>query len=262
MKTTLLSLVLVLFVSACALKADSSDTDMSHVKMETQVIAKQQTVRLGDPIIVSVSVSNQTPQVKIMDGHAALFGGFEVTDPDGKALPYVGWVAQIMMNTVAVQPGSTATNGGPVNLTYEYLFQKAGRYSIRFCGGFGLSNSPAIAIEVTAGRLSEIDETVASLLPVCPKGWYLQKVPRGSSRPFGPGFGLQLYHNPMQGEAVDLWFSKEEVKVDPNPHPHFEMVYLGHARGQLVYGSVGTNAPALWPTAIEDISHALQITKQ
>jgi hypothetical protein len=66
----------------------------------------------------------------------------------------------------------------------------------------------------------------------------------------------------MQRETVDLWFSKEEVKVDPNQQPRFEMVYLGHARGQLVYGSVGTNAPALWPTAIEDISRALQIKKQ
>ena len=229
--------------------------------METQVVAEKQTVRLGDPIIVSLSVSNQTQQIKEMDGNATVFGGFEVTDPDGKTLPYVGWVAQIMMNMVAVQPGSTVTNGGPVNLTYYYLFQKAGRHSIRFSGGFGLSNSPAIAIEVTAGRLSEIAEFVASLLSVCPKGWYLQKVPLMSSKPFGSGFGLQLYHDPMQREAVDLWFSKEEVKVDPNQKPPFKMAYLGHARGQLVYGSVGANAPALWPTAIEDISRALQITK-
>jgi len=262
MKTTLLSLVLVLFVSACSLKADSNATDTSLAKMATQVVAEKQTVRLGDPIIVSLSVSNQTQQVKEMDGNARVFGTFEITDPDGKTLPYVGWVAQIMVNTVAVQPGSTVTNAGTWDLTGEYLFQKAGRYSIRFSGGFGLSNSPAIAVEVTAGRLSEIDEIVASLLPVCPKGWYLEKVPRMLSRPFGPGFGLQLYHNPMQRETVDLWFSKEEVKVDPNQQPRFEMVYLGHARGQLVYGSVGTNAPALWPTAIEDISRALQIKKQ
>ncbi len=230
--------------------------------MATQLVAEKQTVRLGDPIIVSLSVSNQTQQVKEMDGDATAFGPFEVIDPDGKTLPYVGDVFQIYAHTVTVQPGSTVTNAGTVDLTEKYLFQKAGRYSIRFSGGFGLSNSPAIAIEVTAGRLSEMDEIVASLLPVCPKGWYLSKDPRILSMPFGPGFGLQLYHNPMQREAVDLWFSKEEVKVDPNQQLRFEMVYLGHARGQLVYGLVGTNAPALWPTAIEDISRALQITKQ
>lgn len=229
--------------------------------MATQVVAEKQTVRLGDPIIVSLSVSNQTQQIKEMDRNATVFGGFEVTDPDGKTLPYVGWVGQIAVNKVAVQPGSTVTNAGTADLTDKYLFQKAGRYSIRFSDGIGLSNSPAIAIEVTAGRLSEIDEIVASLLPVCPKGWYLQKDPRMSSRPFGSGFGLQLYHDPMQREAVNLWFSKEEVKVDPNQKPPFKMAYLGHARGQLVYESVGANAPALWPTAIEDISRALQITK-
>jgi hypothetical protein len=263
MKTTLLSLVLVLFVSACVHKVDSSLTGTSQFSFAAKVVAKEQTVRLGDPIIVSVSVSNQAPQVKEVDRTAAAFGGFEITDSDGKTLPYVGEIYQVRSDKVAVQPHSTVTIDDALDLTEKYLFQKAGRYSIRFGDkSIGLSDSPAIAIEVTAGRLSEIDDFVASLLPVCPNGWYLSKGHRVVVTPFGPGFAINFMRNPMQREVVDLWFTKEEVKVDLNQQPPFKMEYLGHARGQFVYGSVGENAPALWPTAIVDISRALRITKQ
>jgi hypothetical protein len=245
----------------------------------TEVIPAKQTVQLGDPIVVSLRVTNQTAQTAFVSQFATEFGGFEVIDPDGKRLPYIGDIGQIFGGSKTnVQPHSAIIAGG-ADLTDKYLFQKPGLYSIRFSAGpsdsqatniwsdssyMGLNppNSKAITIQVNPGQLSEIDEIIASLLPVCPKGWYLAKFPRMLSRPFGPGFGLQLYHDPMQREAVDLWFSKEEVKVAPDQPLRFEMVYWGHARGQLVYGSVGTNAPALWPTAIEDISRALQITKQ
>ena len=287
MKTTSLSLVLVLFVSACAHAADSNATDTSHTeidpwdaalsaraadsfsirssaRMATQVVAEKQTVRLGDPIVVSLSVSNQTQRAQGMDRNPTVFGNIEITDPDGKTLPYVGFTGQVRLDRVAVQPGSTVTNVGTLNLPDAYLFQKAGRYSVRFSGDtFDLSNSPAIEIEVTAGRLPDIDEMAALLLPVRPKSWGLEKNRgRMSSGPFSQGFGLLLYDNYMQGETVNLWFRKEEVKVDPNQQPPFKMEYLGHGRGQFVYGLVGTNALAIWPTAIEDISRALQITKQ
>lgn len=260
MKTTLLSLVLVLFVSPCAHTVDSSATGTSQFSLAAQVVAKKQTVRLGDPIIVSVTVSNQAPQVKEVDLNATAWGCFEVTDPDGKTLPYVGAIYQVRANTAAVQPHSTVTINDALDLTDKYLFQKAGRYSIRF-RELGFSDSPAIAIEVTAGRLSEIDDVFVSLLPVCPNGWYLSKSLHVVVEPFGPGFALNFMRNPMQGETVDLWFTKEEANVDPNQQPPFKMQYLGHARGQFVYGSVGENTPALWPTAIEDISRALQIRK-
>ena len=225
--------------------------------------SKKQTVRLGDPIIVSVTVSNQAPQVEDVDLNATEWGSFEVTDPDGKTLPYVGPLYQVMVNKAAVQPHSTVTIKDALDLTDKYLFQKAGRYSILLRGNrIGFSDSPAIAIEVTAGRLSEIDDVFVSLLPVCPNGWYLSKGLHGVVEPFGRGFAINFTRHPMQREIVGLWFAKEEVKVDPNQQPPFKMEYLGHTRGQFVFGSVDENAPALWPTAFEDISRALQITTQ
>jgi hypothetical protein len=235
-------------------------------QLATQVTAKKQTVRLGDPIIVSVRVTNQATLTAVVDRSATAFGCFEVTDADGKILPYVGFDGQVIMNRIDVQPLSTVMIADTLDLTDKYLFQKAGRYSIRFSGEWtGLSDSPAIAIEVTAGRLSEFDDVASSLLPICPGGWHLAKDSRGEVAPFGrsrvPGFALHLCHNHMHGEDVLLWFTKEEAKVDPNQQPRGKIEYLGLVRGLFVYGSVGANTPALWPTATEDIARALKLKK-
>jgi hypothetical protein len=66
----------------------------------------------------------------------------------------------------------------------------------------------------------------------------------------------------MQGKAVYLWFTKAEAKIDPNQEPRIKSGYLGRALGSYVYATVGTNTPALWPNAIEDMSRALQIAKE
>jgi hypothetical protein len=243
----------------------------------TEVIPAKQTVQLGNPIVVSLSVTNRTAQTAFVSRNATVFGGFEVIDPDGKRLPYIGVIGQISDSKTNVQPHS-AIIAGTLDLTDKYLFQKPGLYSIRFSAGpsdstatnlwldrsdFNMAqkppNSKAITIQVNPGRLSEIDDIFVSLLPVCPNGWNLSKGFRWEIGPFGRGFSIDFMRDPMQRESVYLWFTKEEVK--PNQQPPFKMEYLGKARGQLVYGSVGTNAPALWPTAIEDISRALKIEK-
>ena len=236
-------------------------------QLVTQVFAKQRAVRLGNPIIVSVRVTNQTAQAAEVDRSATAFNSIQITDPDGKALPYIGDDGQVAMSRVDVQPLSAVTIADALDLTDKYLFRKAGRYSIRFTGKWsGLSNSPAIPIQVTPGRLSDFDESVVSLLAICPKGWYLAKDERGQVTPFGrsrvPGWSLHLCHNHMRGEAVLLWFTKEEAKVDSTQQPRGKLEYLGRVRGLFVYESVGENTPPLWPTATEEISRVLQITKQ
>src|SRR5437867_8114534 len=94
----------------------------------------------------------------------------------------------------------------------------------------------------------------------------LRRMVAGEVTPFGrsrvPGFALHLCHSHMRGEAVLLWFTKEEAEVDPIQQPRGKIEYLGRARGLFVYASVGSNTPTLWPTATEEISRALQITKQ
>jgi len=235
-------------------------------KLATDIVAEKQTVRLGDPILVSVRVTNQSPEAVEASRTATAFDCFEVTGPDGQRLRYVGFDGQVAENRVGVRPFSTVTIAETLDLTDRYLFQTPGRYSIRLSGKWaGFSDSRAIAIEVTPGKLSEFDEVAAALLPLCPSGWHLAKDARGEVTPFGrprvAGFALHLCHNHMRGEAVLLWFTKAESKLDPGQTSRPESQYFGRVRGLFVYGSVGSNTPALWATATEDISRALQIKK-
>jgi hypothetical protein len=227
------------------------------------VSTEKQSVRLGDSIKVSVRVTNQGTEAAVASRSMTAFDCFEVTGPDGKRLPYVGFDGQVGLDRLDVRPASTATIAESLDLTDKYLFQKPGRYSIRFNGkSAGLSDSPAIAIEVTPGQISEVDSVVVSLLPVCPKGWHIVKDGHGEVTPFGPtrvpGFVIHICRNHMRGEAVFLWFTKEEAMVDPKQQPRGQIEYLGRLRGLFVYESVGENTPPLWPRATEEISRALQ----
>jgi hypothetical protein len=235
--------------------------------LATLVVAQKQTVRLGEPVKVSVVISNQTSQAVEADRSATAFDCFEVTAPGGSVLPYVGFDGQVVMNPVRAQPFSTVVIADALDLTDKYLFQVPGRYSIRFAGGgIGLSGSRAITLDIAPGRLSEFDHLAASLLPVRPNGWHLAKDARGEVTPFGrlrvAGFALHVCHNHMQGEAVYLWFTQTEARVDSEQEPRVKVQYLGRARGLYVYAAVDKNTPPLWPTATEDISRALQITNE
>jgi hypothetical protein len=154
-----------------------------------------------------------------------------------------------------------------LDLTDKYLFQKAGRYSIRFTGaGTGLPDSRPLTVELTPGQLSEFDRVVACLLPLCPKGWRVAKDAQGEVAPFGraraEGFALHLCHNHMRGEAVYLWSTRAEAKTEPTQTPRVKVESLGRAGGRYVYAAVDRNTPPLWPTAVEDISRALQLVKE
>lgn len=234
--------------------------------LDILLAAEKPSVRLGEPMKVSVRVTNQAPQEAEASRSATAFDCFEVTGPDGKTLPYVGFDGQIMLNPVQVPPASTVPLGD-LDLTDKYLFEKTGRYSIRFTGGgTGLRGSLPLLVEVTPGQLSEFDRVVACLLPVCPKGWHLAKDAHGEVTPFGrspvEGFALHLCHNHMHAEAVYLWFVKTEPKTDPAQTPRVNVESLGRARELYVYAGVDKNTPALWPTAVEEISRALQLTKE
>lgn len=234
--------------------------------LSAEVIAEKQSVRLGDPILVSVRVTNRGPEAAEASRSATAFDCFEVVDPDGKRLPYVGFDGQVMQDRINVPPLSAVSIAEALDLSDKYLFLKPGRYSVRFSGkSTGLSSSTGIEIEVTPGRLSDFDEIAVSLLPVCPDQWRLVKDDRGQVTPFGrsrvPGFTLHLCHNHMAGEAVLLWVTKAEAKAEPNQQPRGKAEYLGRVRGLFVYRSIGSNTSALWPTAAEDVARALQIAK-
>ena len=233
--------------------------------LATKLVVKNGTLRLGDPIIISVSATNPSPESAQVDKSATAFNCFEVIDPDGQEMPYVGYDGQVQMRPTLVQSFSTATIADEVDLTDKYVFRKAGRYVVRFISAPGkpLANSPVISIEIAPGQVSDMDQAALSLMSILPKGWKLVKhtgdgdlTPPGRTRV--PGKSLHLCHNHMQWESVYLYFTKAEAKADLARNPIPDAKYLGRVRSLFAYAKVDKNTPQLWPTAIEDISRALQ----
>lgn len=152
-------------------------------------------MRLGVPIKVSVSVTNEGPQEVEVDRSATAFDCFEVIDSDGRVLPYVGFDGQIMIKRTRVQSSSTVMIAEALDLTDKYLVQKPGKYSVRLArGASGLPSSRAITVDVAPGQLSVFDELAARLIPVCPKDWHIAKDRRGEVAPFG--------RTPVVGQAA------------------------------------------------------------
>lgn len=236
-------------------------------QLATTVVAERRVVRLGDAIKVSVRVTNQAPQEVKVDRSATAFGCFEVKDPDGHVVPYVGFDGQVVSFPIVVRPMSEVTIADALDVTDKYIFQKAGRYSIRLTeGATGLPASPAITVDVKPGQLSGVDQLAGRLLLHLPEGWHVAKDGHGEVAPFGRsevrGCALHVCRNHMRGEAVYLWFTETEAMMEPDQDERGRSHYLGRACGFYIYAAVGSQAPALWPTATEDISRALKITSE
>lgn len=262
MRTRIVAMTGILAAAVMTAAAQEARRDLS-----AEVMAKAQEVRLGESILVSVRVTNQATVAVTTSRGATAFDCFEVTGPDGRRLPYIGFDGQVAANQVEVRPRSAMMIAEAIDLTDKYLFRKPGRYSIRFRGeDAGPGDSPAVAIQIAPGELSDFDRFAAALIPVCPDGWHLSKDARGEVTPFGrtrvPGFALHLCRDHMRGEAVLLWFTREQAKPDGGQPPRGTAEYLGRASGFFVYSSVGQNTPALWPAATEDISRALRIKER
>jgi hypothetical protein len=252
--------------TAMAISGLTAIGEPANRQLAAVIAPEKTTVQLGDSIKVSITITNESPNEVRVDRSATAFGCFNVIGPDGQTLPYVGFDGQIISNPIQVKPSATITIADALDLTDKYLFQKAGKYSIRFIGEWtGILDSPAITIEITPGHLTEFDQVAASLLPICPDGWHLVKDSRGEAAPFGrarvPGLTLHLCHNHMHAEAVYLWFTKVPTEPDPNQQPHLKSDYLGRVHDLYVFATVDRNTPSLWPTATEDTCRALQVRK-
>src|SRR6516225_6913990 len=101
-----------------ALTAAAQSTEQLAIKLTAQ----KSKVRHGDPVMISVVITNQSNVPAETDQSSTAFDCFEVTDPDGHAIPYTGFDGQIMSKPLRVPPNSTGALGQPVDLTEKYLF--------------------------------------------------------------------------------------------------------------------------------------------
>jgi len=245
--------------------------------ISTLLVATKAVVQLGDPIEVSLSVKNQGASEQAVDKSATAFACFDVTDEEGQPVPYVGFMGQASVNSVTLQPSSTVALAERLDLTDKYLFQRPGRYAIGFRGSpsfpsfsnrispiAGTPPSNTILVDIRPGQLGELDQIVARLLPVCPKGWAIMKSGRGldETTPFGRGrvrgYSAHIYRSFMDGEAVYLWLAKTKTPLSPEKDTETSQ-YLGHTRGLHVYVALAPKAKSVWPKALADISRVLPI---
>src|SRR5262245_16595751 len=132
------TVAVIFFATALTVAAQGKTGDLL-----IEISAEKPSVRLGDPIKVSVRVTNKAQESAVASRSMTAFDCFEVTGPDGKRLPYVGFDGQVAADRLEVRPGSTATIAEAIDLTDKYLFHKPGRYSVRFNGKpEGLADSP------------------------------------------------------------------------------------------------------------------------
>lgn len=235
--------------------------------LATSVVPLKATVRIGDPILVSVRVTNSGTTPVDTNRSATAFDCFEVIDPDGELVPYSGFDGQVLFKPTQVLPKSTETLTDAFDLTDKYLIQKPGRYSIRLDSqATGLPASPAVTIDVAPGELPTADKLTLRLLSIRPEGWHVARDREGQIAPFGrsevAGSALHLCRNHMRGEAVFVWFTKTRADLEPVQPERGTSEYIGRANGLYVYMMNGDKAPALWPTAGEEIRKALQIKEE
>jgi hypothetical protein len=243
----------------------------------TILIAEQTTVRLGEPVKITVTLTNHSQTNVEVDGNGILFGCFDIRGPDGQRLSYVGFDGQTFYKPVPIAPSSTKAMAEHFDLADSYVFPKPGRYSIRYrkMDPACFPDSDTVTIDITPGELSEVDKTVLQLLTVnYPKRWHITKSERDTKevQPFGrsivPGHYVYIRGGIINsGENLCIWLTKAEAPIatertQGDSGRAIQSEYLGHARGMHVYVAQGTKTPTVWPNAIKDISRALNIVKK
>jgi hypothetical protein len=279
-------MVMTGFLSSAAGEANGRFVSSNGVSMVLTV--EKPTVRLGDPIRVSLQLKTDKQGWANLDSIITgphYFAHFEITNQHGQQAAYIGPIAQwgVPFNEDHVGPSSARTLVENMDLTDQYLFEAPGRYSIRFIGDGVYPDSNATIVDVRNGELLPADRAAVALLPVVPDNWWFEKGPRTEQQvtPFGRSkvAGSEvLFCTGMHEAIVFIWLTKVEAPVDPgynplasddpsitvleNPRIPRQSDYLGRTQGVRVYLAQTTNAPALWPNAIKDISRALKIVKE
>ena len=243
------------------------------------LIPEKTTVRLGEPIIVTLQIkTDEQGWVEPECTNDFCFNSFAIANAQGQLSDHVGIMAQWGISSLErrphIGPSSTLTVLDHIDLTDSYLIREPGSYSIRFIGehyapeSSVIPDSNVIKVNVTPGKLTPRDQFVSRLFDVLPEKWWVEKQPRTQQEvtPFGrfkvAGFGLRIASGMGRG-GINIWFTKSEAAVDPTANPQIMSNHFGRTQEFHVYVAQDTNTPSTpWPNATESISRALGIVKE
>ncbi len=154
------------------------------------------------------------------------------------------------------------------DLSELYYLRKPGRYTASWPGK---PESASFEFEVAPNpaRAAADGDPVGRLLPLMKKGWWLGAGPReakfqpGRNWSEGTGRIVTFVHNPpsYRNDAGHIWLSLMDEASTALPPDTFsskpEAEYLGKISRWHVYYLASESALKAWPTALEDIKHAL-----
>ena len=206
--------------------------------------------KLGEPLLLRLEIKNVSDsRLGYDDQQAGVNHSLKVIGPDGAEVPYVGGSFQTSGFTEPLMAGATRTILAGLDLTAQYLVDRAGAYTIQSIARGGVPASNTLVVTVAPGRLADFQRVLIALRPTAPKGWHVARY----------GESIVWIHAPsgLKSDATSLalMFTKERV----SPAPRQRVEYLGQTTlGHAWLTAENDKAAARWPDHVKQIASQLQ----
>jgi hypothetical protein len=127
---------------------------------------------LGEALKLKLEVKNVADGPKSYNSQqSATNNSLLVKGPDGKEVPYIGGTYQTSGQPTTLASGETKVVFGELNLSAQYLIERAGEYSVQSRARGGVPASQVLKVTVGPGTLSEFQRLFGALHRAAPAGW-------------------------------------------------------------------------------------------
>ncbi len=173
-------------VASCASPGPVLEERREWRRSSTQLHLLDVDPPLGQPLRVTLYLRNAGTRPFLYDDQDIERGSFDIVGPDGREVPYIGWIGSRVGVEKVLNPGASTALLHSYDLSSEYLFDRPGRYRIRFAGR-GLrfwkqeEEGPAdypvrlvsswIEFTIGEGEPAPAAEIVRRLRPILPGQW-------------------------------------------------------------------------------------------
>ena len=181
-----LAAALLVALGSCASPGPGVEERREWRRASTEVQLLDLHPNLGSPLRVTLVLRNAGTRLFLYDDQDVDRDSFDLVGPDGRDVPYIGWIGSRIAREKAVEPGASTTLLYAYDLATEYLIDRPGRYRLGFSGR-GLrfwkpeEEGPAdypvrlvsswVEVRIGEGGPPPAVEIVRRLLPVLPERW-------------------------------------------------------------------------------------------
>jgi len=248
-------------------KIDPNETKRGF---EVKLIPLSKHFVIGKPMLFRIEMKNTSDKTLGYWATSRIINeSLEVTDPNGKIVPYIDEGYQILIWMDFVEPQDTIVLADNYDVRSQYHIIKSGIYTFQFKEQPFTRASNVISIEVMPGQFSPLESVVESLIPILPKGWVLTRRLMSLERPEeskgGEAISVVL-RGKQAGKTLDysiiMAIVPKQAKITDNFKEILDEMELWGActLGQVYAKAI--NAQELWPDYKEQIIKALKIQKE